>query len=250
MARLILYIWLLNIPCLTWAQGYFLQVLAAGGEDLPRHYRRSMEVADSLGNFRLLKGMVQELREDGYLAASVDSVVFDSMHVSAYLFMGPRFKWGKISFDSIDSKILHKAGIRARSFSGKPVKAGKLASAQEKLIRFHENSGYPFASTYLTQISMDGPILSGNLHVMDHGQFRIDTIHIKGEARIARSYLEKLTSIEPGDVYREDRIRNISNRIRETTFLEEIRPFELAYYKGKVDVYTYLKKARASQTTK
>jgi outer membrane protein assembly factor BamA len=247
LVRLILYISLLSIPGLARAQGYLLQVHASGGEDLPRLSRRPREVADSMGSFRLLRDMVQELREDGYLAASVDSVVLDSVHVSAYLFTGPRFKWGRLSFDSIDSKILRRAGIRARSFSGKPVKAGKLAAAQEKLIRYHENNGFPFASNYLSQVSMDGPILSGTLHVRAHNRFLIDSIHIKGEARIARSYLEKLTAIESGDVYREDRIRNISNRIRETTFLEEIRPYELEYYEGKVDVYTYLKKARASQ---
>jgi len=94
---------------------------------------------------------------------------------------------------------------------------------------------------------MEGQVISGLLHVEDNGLFLIDTVHIKGEARISPVYLEKLTAVETGDVYREDRVRNISNRIRETTFLEEIRPYEVEYFEGKVDVYTYLKKARANQ---
>jgi len=229
------------------SQHYLLQVHpTAGGKtkllpDSPR------ETADSMGTYLALKVMLQELRGEGYLAASVDSLVFDTLHVSAYVFAGPRFEWGSLSFDSIDRKVLRRAGIRERSFSGKPVKSRKLASAQERILRVHENNGYPFASTYISQIQMDGPVISGNLHVKDNGQFLIDTFHIKGEARIAPAYLEKLTAVETGDVYREDRIRNISNRIRETTFLEEIRPYELEYFGGKVDVYTYLKKARANQ---
>ncbi len=238
---------LFAVPGMICSQNYLLQVHSTEGEKTKLLPGKPQETADSMGTYLVLKDLMQDLRGEGYLAASVDSVVFDSLFVSAYVFTGPRFEWGNLSLDSIDQKVLRKAGIRARSFSGKPLKFKKLASAQEKILQVHENNGYPFASTYISQIQMDGPVISGNLHVEDNGPFLIDTFHIKGEARISPVYLEKLTAVETGDVYREDRIRNISNRIRETTFLEEIRPYELEYFEGKVDVYTYLKKARANQ---
>jgi outer membrane protein assembly factor BamA len=236
-----------SLPGVIFSQHHLLQVCPVSRENNRLLPARPMEIADSMGTYLALKELLQALWGEGYLAASVDSVAFDSSLVSAYVFTGPRFEWGKLSLDSINRKVLRKAGIRARSFSGKPVKFKKLAAAQEKILRVHENNGYPFASTYISQIRMDGPVISGNLHVEDNGPFLIDTIHIKGEARISPAYLEKLTAVETGDVYREDRLLNISNRIRETTFLEEIRPYELEYYEGKVDVYTYLKKARANQ---
>ena len=248
LARLLLHLLLLfSLTGTGLAQGYLLTVYAGDGPGVPGLPGRPVEIPDSLGIYAWLKDRVQELRGEGYLAVSVDSVVFDSSSVSAYVYSGPRFQWGQLSFDSIDRKVLRRAGIRERSFARKPVKAGRLAAAQEKLIQFYENNGYPFASIRISQVRMDGPILSGNLQVEDHGLFLIDTVHIKGEARISQSYLEKLTAVETGDVYREDRVRNLSNRIRETTFLEEIRPFELEYYEGRVDVYAYLQKARANQ---
>ena len=229
------------------SQPYLLQVHSAEGGKIKRLPDKPQEIADSMGTYLVLKELMQNLRGEGYLAASVDSVVFDSLHVSAYVFTGPRFEWGNLSLDSIDQKVLRKAGIRERSFSGKPIKFKKLASAQEKILQVHENNGYPFASTYISQMRMDRRVISGNLRVEDNGRFLIDTFHIKGEARISLVYLEKLTSVKTGNVYQEDRVRNISNRIRETTFLEEIRPYELEYFEGKVDVYTYLKKAQANQ---
>jgi len=229
------------------SQNYLLQVYTIDGENIKGLPGKPQEIPDSMGTYLVLKGLMQDLRGEGYLAASVDSVVFDSLDVSAYLFAGPRFEWGNLSLDSIDQKVLRKAGIRARSFSGKPLKIKRLASAQEKILQVKENKGYPFASTYISQVQMEGQVISGLLHVEDNGLFLIDTVHIKGEARISPVYLEKLTAVESGDVYREDRIRNISNRIRETTFLEEIRPYEVEYFEGKVDVYAYLKKARANQ---
>ena len=238
---------LFALPGMISAQHYLLEIRADDGENARGLPGKPLEITDSLGIYMVLKEWLQDMREEGYLAASVDSLVYDSLQVFAYLFQGPRFEWGNLSLDSIDRKVLRKARIRARSFSGRPLKFKKLASAQEKILQVHENQGYPFASTYISQIQMEGPVVSGNLQVEDNGLFLVDTFHIKGEARIAPVYLEKLTAVETGDVYREDRIRNISNRIRETTFLEEIRPYELEYFEGKVDVYTYLKKARANQ---
>jgi outer membrane protein assembly factor BamA len=248
LTRLILHMLLLfTLPGTISSQNYLLQVYNNEGEKIKGLPDKPQQVPDSMGTYLVLKELMQDLRGDGYLAASVDSVLFDSMSVSAYLFAGPRFEWGKLSLDSIDQKILRKAGIRPRSFSGKPLKLKRLASAQEKILQVQENNGYPFASTYISQIQMEGQVIFGLLHVEDNGLFLIDTVHIKGETRISPVYLEKLTSVETGDVYREERIRNISNRIRETTFLEEIRPYDVEYFEGKVDVYTYLKKARANQ---
>ncbi len=248
MTRLILHILLLfALPGNIGSQYFLLRIYTTEGEKIKGISDKPQEIADSMGYYLVLKELMQDLRGEGYLAASVDSVVFDSLNVSAYLFTGPRFEWGKLSLDSLDQKVLRKAGIRARPFSGKPLKFKKLASAQERILQVHENNGYPFASTHISGIHMEGPVISGNLQVEDNGLFLVDTFHIKGEARIASAYLENLTAVKTGDVYREDRIMNISNRIRETTFLEEIRPYELEYFEGKVDVYTYLKKARANQ---
>ncbi len=248
LTRLILHILLLfALPGAISSQNYLLQVYTNEGGKIKGLPDKPQEIPDSMGTYLVLKELMQDLRGEGYLAASVDSVLFDSMSVSAYLFAGPRFEWGNLSLDSIDRKVLRKAGIRARSFSGKPLKLKRLASAQEKILQVQENNGYPFASTYISQIQMEDQVISGLLHVEDNGLFLIDTVHIKGEARISPVYLEKLTAVETGDVYREDRISNISNRIRETTFLEEIRPYDVEYFEGKVDVYTYLKKARANQ---
>ncbi len=238
---------LFAVPGMICSQNYRLQVYSTGAEKLKFFPGKPQEISDSLGTYLALKDLLQDAREGGYLAASVDSIVFDSLQVSAYFYAGPRFEWGKLSLDSIDDKVLRKAGVRRRAFSQKPVSFKRLASAQEKIVQYHENNGYPFATIYIYNIQMDGPVISGDLLVEDNGYFQIDTIHIKGEVKIDPVYLEKLTAIETGDAYQEDRIRNISNRIRETAFLEEIKPYELEYFKGGVDVYTYLKKARANQ---
>lgn len=229
------------------SQEYLLRIHHSGGEEVRGIPRDSRPAEDSMQVYRILRDILGDLRGEGYLAASVDSLAFDSTDVEAWVYSGPGFEWGKLSFDSIDGKVLRKAGIRKRAFSGKPVRYKKLAAAQEKLLAWYENNGYPFAGIYINNIKIPGEEISGDLIVEAGELFLIDTLHIKGELKIDRMYVENLIGIESGDIYREDRIGRIAERIQETPFLEEIKPAELEFFQGSVDVYTYLQKARANR---
>jgi len=240
------------------AQEYSIIIHSVEREQVTGFSPGPLVANDSLQVYRILKDILGDLRGKGYLAASVDSLVFDSISAEAWIYGGPRFEWGRLSMDSVDGKILRKARVRQRSFTGKPVKYSRLAIAQEKILKWYENNGYPFAGIYINNIGFSGvekfsPENSGNLEmsgdlmVESNGLFLIDTIHTKGEMKIDRNYVERLTGLESGDVYRQNRISEISDRIRETPFLEEIKPAELEFFEEAVDVYTYLQKARANQ---
>ncbi len=206
-----------------------------------------LHATDSLQVYRVLKGVLGDLRGEGYLAASVDSLAFDSLDVAAWVYRGPVFDWGRLALDSIDGRILRRAGVRRSAFSGKPVKSAKLANAQSRLLSWYENNGYPFAAIHINNMQIAGEEISGSLEVRTGDLFLIDTLYVRGEIRLDHRYIENLCGIEPGDVYRESRIAGIGDRIRETPFIDEIKPAELEFYRGSVDVYTYLQKARANQ---
>ncbi len=240
-----------------YSQEYSLIIHPVEGEHIRGMSNASIQVKDSLEVYTHLKDILGDLREEGYLAASIDSLSFDSLGAEAWAYSGPRFEWGILSLDSLERKTLKKAGVHQRAFSGKPVKYQKLAAAQERIIQWYENNGYPFAGIYINNISFSESdqssdqnqpqILSGELWVEPNSFYRIDTIHIKGEARLERNYFERLTGLESGDVYREERISKISDRIRETPFLEEIKPAELEFFEGVADIYTYIQKSQANQ---
>ncbi len=237
----------LSLPGFMFSQDYRIMIRPVDGERVPGVSQEAQLAGDSVRVYRVLKDVLGDLREKGYLAASVDSIAFDSLDVSAWVYIGPQFEWGKLSLDSLDRRVLRKAGIRQRAFSGKPVRYSRLSAVQEKLIEWYENNGYPFAGVYINNIQIPGEQISGELMVEKGDLFLIDTLHVKGELKIDHRYVERLFGIEPGDSYREDRILQIGDRIRETPFLEEIKPAEMEFFREKVDVYTYLQKARANQ---
>jgi len=94
LTRLILHMLLLfTLPGAISSQNYLLQVYTNEGGKIKGLPDKPQEIPDSMGTYLVLKELMQDMRGEGYLAASVDSVVFDSLFVSAYLFAGPRFEW-------------------------------------------------------------------------------------------------------------------------------------------------------------
>lgn len=231
------------------AQEYRIRIHPGEGGSIPHFPGKPMTAGDSLRVYRVMGDLVGELRGEGYLAASVDSMRFDSLDVDAWVYTGPRFQWGSLSMDSIGLKVLRRAGVSRKAFSGRPVRYSRLAAAQEKLLGWYEDHGYPFAGLCIDDIRINGDEISGEMKVDTNARFRIDTLHVRGEVKIDHRYVERLCGIRPGDVYREDRIAAIGSRIRECPFLEEIKPAEMEFFRGSVDVYTYVRKSRANQFT-
>ena len=202
---------------------------------------------DSLIINRHLREVLDNLQQKGYLAASIDSFNFSSNKITAYCHKGNQFKWVKVSFDSVDLMAMRKAKIRPGKYQNKQIDPVQLLRDQQKLVGVMENAGYPFASASLCNMRFKGNLAEGIMQLDRGPLIRIDSIIIKGDAKISPKYLQKQIGIEKNDLYQERKILAITDRIKETTFLREIKPFEIEFRNDIVDVYTYLDKNRANQ---
>jgi outer membrane protein assembly factor BamA len=75
----------------------------------------------------------------------------------------------------------------------------------------------------------------------------IDSVLVKGNAKISKKYLQNYLSIKPDDVYNETEIRAISTKVKEIPFISEIKPSEAIFIKDRAKIYLYLNKRKASQ---
>ena len=194
-----------------------------------------------------LQELLTEKHQEGYLAASIDSIGYDSTQISAYMHQGPRYEWAILSLDSIDQHILRKARINKNKFRDSRISPNELILVQQRIIAVCENNGYPFASVRIRDLSFSDQQFSGEM-ILDKGPIIIiDSIIVKGSANISSHYIEKQIGLGKGDLYNERQLAEITNRIDETSFLREIKPYEIEFFKGNADVYAYLEKARANQ---
>lgn len=194
-----------------------------------------------------LKKVSSELRKKGFVASSIDSIKRINDTLYAYLYIGSRYKWGQLSAGNTDEEALIYAGFREKIYRNRLFNPDEINTLSEKLLRYYENRGYPFASVKLEHFKIQNENFSAEIQVEKNKLYRIDSILIKGDAKISPEYLYNYINIRPGDIYKEDLLEAVDTRLREIAFIEPVRPAEIVFTENQCLLFLYLKKKKSSQ---
>ncbi len=227
------------------AQGVTLQIDQSANEaavklNLPKNGPDSSEVNAFLAALRY------ELIEDGYLAASFDTVIRNGDTVRAVLNAGRPYKWAKLSAGNVREEMLSKAGYREKFFRGTPFKPAEMSRLFETLLDLAENNGYPFAQLGLADVVIDGEEIEAALKMNLHAYTVIDSIIIKGDLETNRRVIENHLGLMKGAAYNQSRLDRIPLRLRELPYVRVIKPYEVGMREGEADIYLYLENKKAS----
>lgn len=204
-------------------------------------YNDSLSAADALS--QLLTG----LQENGYAEASIDNQNWRNDTAFVTVFVGPQYKFTAINHGNVPEPVLRKIGFRDRQFEESAMSGKRMLGLKKRIVRFYENRGCPFSQVTLDSLTLSGSSLSARLNLEKNQEFVIDSIIVKGNARIKPKYLQNYLGIKPKSLYNESRIKPISTRVKEIAFVNETKPPEILFREGKADLYMYLDKKRASQ---
>ena len=202
---------------------------------------------DSLSAALYLKGLVDSLHDQAFLEASVDSVVYRPGGARAYLHIGRRYSFVKVSLGQVDQQALRSLNIRASGLERHPLEISDFRKLQTRLLEHYENTGYPFASATLNGLEINGDTIQGSLAIEKNRHYRIDSIHIYGNEAVSRRHLYRHIGIRPGDPYSEYRFIRAGEILRETPFLTEIREPEMEFMQESADLYLYLDPGQSSR---
>ncbi|WP_162902784.1 BamA/TamA family outer membrane protein [Taibaiella koreensis] len=197
--------------------------------------------------FAYLRDLVPRIREQGYLAASTDSVIYADTTITVRLYRGPRYRWARLSFDKIPAALLTGMGIAARDWEGQPVGPRRLTALSERMLKYCEDNGYPFAYTTFSDIEGKPDELKASM-VLERGELvRYDTLVIEGEVEVSREFLQQYLGIRQGDLYNESQLRLLSKRLSELPFLQEAQPWRIDFSVMGTKLHLYLKEKKANQ---
>lgn len=166
------------------------------------------------------------LQAKGYPSASVDSISYDSLSAYCLLYIGEPLKYSFLNTDSIDASILNQLGWNRKS--KKPVGIFQLRSLQERILDQMENIGYPFASVSLEDIRFVSDSVYASLKLDKGPLYKIDSIRNLGTGSISSGFLQQYLGIRNASIYRKEKLRQVSNRIRELPYLQERQPWNLS----------------------
>lgn len=187
------------------------------------------------------------LQSRGYVTASVDSLRFDSLSAQLQLYLGEAYQWVHLDAGSVDPVVLDAVGWRERNFTGRPVDFAQVQQWQERLLNRLENTGYPFARIFLDSIILEKEKLSARLRVEKGPVYVIDSIRVYGNAKISNYYLQRFLDIPNGSLYNREKLLRVNQKMRELTYIEEEKPFDLSMLATGAVLNMYLKQKRSSQ---
>ncbi|MDI9319661.1 MAG: BamA/TamA family outer membrane protein [Phycisphaerales bacterium] len=204
--------------------------------------------ANSQGSIAQIRKIVPALQEQGYLAASIDSIRIVGNECHIYYFQGQQYRWGNLSFDSIPSPILIAAGINKIQYSNRPLTPSSIAKICEKLLLQSEENGYPFTKVWLAQVQQIAADKINAYLMIDRAELRkIDTIIVNADLNISHSFLQRYLDIMQGSVYNEKKMKMINQRILELPFLQMSSPWMLHFRPGDTRLSLFLKEKKANQ---
>jgi len=163
----------------------------------------------------------QMLFNKGFAAASVDSVLLDSTYAHVKIYLGKRYQWAEISTDSIDENVLSNTGWNKNSFENKELHFQQLRAAQQKIMEYYQNTGYPFAEVGLQNIEIKNDKLKAELYAKKGPLYHIDSIRVFGKVKIKNTFLQHYLGISKGSIYNNQKLQDVDKLIQQLPFVQE-----------------------------
>jgi outer membrane protein assembly factor BamA len=205
------------------------------------------EFRDSLARASELNDVLNSLWDEGYIAASFDSISKDSLEWTAFLNTGEKYSWVRLRKGNVESSLLAEAGYKEKKFSKAALDISELVKLNENILAYCENNGYPFASLKLDSLQFSDSTLEASIHLSKNKKIEIDSVVIRGKAKLSKVYLYTYLGIKPGDLYDESKIAMISKKIKELQFMRESKPFTVLFNDTKAKIIIYAEKKKNSQ---
>jgi len=188
-----------------------------------------------------------QLNLKGYLAASVDSIHYDTSFASIQLYLGRLEHWIQLRPDSIDKLALDAGGFVNKDFLNEPVNMPQVQALEQHLLNYYEKNGYPFAAVFLDSIHMVGDSMNAVIKVNKGPLYHIDSIRVYGNIKIDNRFLQQYLGISNGSVYNIEKLQQVNKRLATLPYLQEELPSNLTMLGTGSILNLYLKQKKNSE---
>ena len=177
--------------------------------------------------------------ESGYFTCNVDSVNLKNQKLKIYLQTG-----NLISVNSIKVNLPNSLALKLREdFNSEKTyfNANDFSNRIKKWIFLMNNNGFPFAEFEFQKSEIINSKINLICNLISGPLVKIDSIINPEITKKELQLVYKFSDIRNGDLFELNKIYKISENIKNTGFIQEIRPPAYEFIDNKVSLYTYFK---------
>ena len=177
--------------------------------------------------------------ESGYFTCNVDSVNLKNQRLKIYLQTG-----NLISVNSIEVNLPNSLDLKLREdFNSEKTyfNANDFSNRIKKWIFLMNNNGFPFAEFEFQKSEIINSKINLICNLISGPLVKIDSIINPEITKKELQLVYKFSDIRNGDLFELNKIYKISENIKNTGFIQEIRPPAYEFIDNKVSLYTYFK---------
>jgi len=218
---------------------YYLIFTNNNYKDIKKNHQLTFK--DSLQRNSYLTSFRNLALEKGYLLASFDTLNYRNDTLLASFYIGKKFGKSYLKIEEKDLFFLQSiSSINERLIRGIPFSPFKIAQLLSSIQKALENNGYPFSKVQLTEVKIENETLTAKIIIDKKPQYTWKDIHLKGDSSIAKAFICNLIGIKEGDLFNQQKVRQISKKIKQISFLKEIKKSEILFTKEGVELFLYI----------
>jgi len=243
--KLIISLFIILFPGIYLSQNLNLQLIDYSTGKLIKN-KLNKTVATPADGLKQAAILIADLQQSGYLLASADSYFVKSDTLKIFIESNAIYKWAQLKNNNLDNGALNSSGFKEKIYRNKKFNVNQTARLMQKLLLWYENQGYPFAQIQFDSLEINKESFKARLKVNKGELFIIDSVTVKGTAKITNKYLQNYIGIKPGDVYNESAMRSIETRLKELPFVTVVRETDVFLLENSALVRMYLNGRKAS----
>ena len=205
------------------------------------------EHKDSLSVLREIQQYVLKMHEAAFIESSMDTLFFKGDSATAFIHIGTKHNWSRLKSGNVPDEFLYKSGYKQKFYSQTKFSYRELSSLENRVIKYAENSGFPFANIELDSIELSQSYFSAVLNYQPGPLIRFDTLTIVGSVRIKRRFFESYLSIVPGALYNQQKVINLDRQLRQIQYLKVVKPTEIFFINGKAQPVIFANVRKCNQ---
>ncbi len=197
---------------------------------------------DSIAVLRYLSQIQQKGIEKGYILCSIDSFRIVNKQFTVHFSLGEKIDRIEIEIAKNDLRFMARSGTKLseRQISKTPFTPKELSALFLKIMENGTNNGYPFTRVRFDSIYYVNNKIYGRVEIDKGQQFKWKEIHVKGDSSLSEKTISALIRIKSGELYSEQELKLVSERIKQTGYLQEIKQAEVLFTPQGAELFLFL----------